>query len=103
MNINYQIMKLGDTRDYYPNYDLMIANARTEEEREYIKEVKKRGSTFAYNMVYVTRQKCGHYEIFQAPVNDIWPLEKNLEKAEEGIERYCTRCICNFKTRKGLL
>lgn len=107
MKINYQIMSekvktndgwCGQEKEAYkPNYDELIKNATCEEEAEYIRKVKERNSTFAFNMVYITKQKCGHYEIFQIPCNEYYTVERNLKFAEEhAVTSKCTRCVCNW-------
>ena len=111
MKINYQIMeeyqKNGDGK-YIPDFDQLIADATCEEEAAYIRDVKERTERylstpgyesmagFAFNMVYVTRQRCGHFEMFQSPMNEHHPLEEVLEQAEEHTKMDCTRCICNW-------
>jgi hypothetical protein len=53
---------------------------------------------FSFNMVYITKQKCGHYEMFQNPLNEYYTLESNLKMAEEHARlSKCTQCICNWK------
>jgi hypothetical protein len=97
--MNYQIMteeqKQGDK--YFPNYDELIKNATCEEEKQYLNEVSKSNIPFAFNMVYVTKQACGHFEIFQTPQNEYYTLEEVTKRAEETAKtRKCTRCICNW-------
>lgn len=97
--VNYQIMTDSQKVDgkYIPVWEALLANATSEEEKVYIQEVQKRGFRFAYNMVYVTKQACGHYEIFQTPQNQYYSLESNLALAEETAkDRKCTRCICKW-------
>jgi hypothetical protein len=96
--INYQVMAApAADGKYYPNYDALIAGASCEEEVKYLNEVKKRNFSFAYNMVYVTRQACGHFEIFQTSQNEHYPLGTILVNAiERATERKCTRCVCKW-------
>ena len=95
--INYQVMAAAADGKYYPDYEALIAGASCEEEVKYIKEVQKSNFAFAYNMVYITRQSCGHFEIFQTPQNEHYPLEYVLDGAIQlATERKCTRCICNW-------
>lgn len=98
MAINYQVMAEDQKRNgkYIPDYEALLRNATEEGEAAYIREVQAMGFGFAYNMVYVTKQACGHYEIFQTPQNDHYPLKENLAQAEEHAKgRKCTRCICS--------
>lgn len=100
MNFNYQIMSENQKKDgkYYPDYDKLIANANCEEEKGYIEQVKKRNFPFAFNMVYITKQKCGHFEIYQTPQNEHYSIEENLSHAKEHAEKSsCSHCICNFR------
>lgn len=115
MKINYQIMDESQKNsygNYMPDFENLIAGATCEEEAEYLKEVKGRFDKwlskpgcekmagFAYNMVYITRQKCGHFEIFQTPCNEYHSLEENLKVAEEHArEMKCTRCISGIGGR----
>lgn len=107
MKINYQIM--GETQKnkrgkYVPDFEKLKQTAITEEERQYIAELLRRYEKceergiyleFAYNMVYITKLKCGHYEIFQCPMNKYYSLEMNLSMAAEYAEKNrCTACIC---------
>lgn len=98
--MNYQIMS-GDQKEegkYYPDYDSLMNNASCETEREYISKVRERNFGFAYNMVYVAKQKCGHFEIFQTPLNQWYTLEDNLRVGKEHTETMkCSHCISNFK------
>lgn len=99
INVNYQIMTDSQKVDgkYIPVWEALIANAASEEEKAYLQEVQKNGIRFAYNMVYVTKQACGHYEIFQTPQNEYYSLERNLTLAKETAkDRKCTRCICKW-------
>ncbi len=97
MNINYQIIAAtADDGKYHPDYDALISAASCEEEAEYINEVKERSFAFSYNMVYVARQACGHFEIFQSPQNEHYPINQVLgSAAEHAAIRKCTHCICN--------
>ena len=108
--INYQIMTNKQGENYIPDYDALIANATCEEEAEYIRSVKEREEQmaakglrtgFAWNMVYVNRQSCGHFEIFQTPFNEYHTLERNMQIAEEHSKERCTRCICGWSWKKG--
>lgn len=97
--MNYQIMTESQKQNgrYIPDYEVLINNATSEEEKQYIETIRKAGIAFAYNMVYVTKQTCGHYEIFQTPQNEYYTLEDKLKQAEEHAKsRKCTRCICKF-------
>lgn len=115
MKINYQIM--GESQKnrcgkYIPDFEKLIAGAACEDEISYIRKVQEQSEKwldkpgcesyagFAYNMVYITRQKCGHFEIFQTPCNEYHSLEENLKVAEEHArEMKCTRCISGIGGR----
>lgn len=109
MKINYQVMSEEQKNEhgkYIPDWETLKAGASCEEEKEYIDSVadfyekigKKKGWEdsvgFAFNMVYVTKQSCGHFEIFQSPQNEYYTLERVLEEAEEHTKSKCSRCIC---------
>lgn len=109
MCINYQIMteeQKNEHGKYIPNWEALIAGATSEEEAEYIKSVQsqneklvrikrwEKSAGFAFNMVYVTKQSCGHYEIFQTPQNEHYTLENVLTEAEKYMKMKCSRCIC---------
>lgn len=106
--INYQIMTeeqvtevkgsiWGSYKKYLPNYDELIKNSTCEEEANKWQEAKERKVTFTFNMVYATKQTCGHWEIFQTPYNEYHTLENNLKQAEQHAkENECTRCICGW-------
>ena len=96
--INYQIMEKSNDGNYYPDYEKLIAGATSKEEAEYIASVKEKAKKmkfgFAWNMVYVTRYTCGHYEIFQTPQNEHYPLAEVLRHAAEYVKtRQCSSCI----------
>ena len=97
--INYQIIsKKNDEGWYMPDYEKLINNAKTVEEKEYINKIKDRNITFAYNMVYITKLKCGHYEIFQTPCNKYHLLNDNLNKATDIVSnQICSDCIINAR------
>lgn len=104
MRYNYLIMddtyKIGE--DYFPGekgIKILIEQAKDSEEIAYIESLEKRPwpLNFAFNMVYVMKQACGHYEIFQTPVHSEAEAEEWLDlMAEEAKTRKCTRCICNW-------
>lgn len=98
--INYQIMteEQKQNNEYYPDYEKLLQNATSEQEKEYIKDIQKQNISFAYNMIYITQLKCGHYEIFQTPCNVYYKLSENIKNAiEHANNNKCTRCICNFQ------
>ena len=105
--INYQIIpatRVDKVGQHIPDWDALIANATCEEEAEYLKEAQKtmHGRGFAYNMIYVTRQKCGHFEIFQTSCNVYYPLDENLKQAREHAEKHsCTACTCGWPKHKN--
>lgn len=94
--VNYQIMpNVEQDGKYIPDYDALLAAASSEQERRYLRRVADHDMRFAYNMVYVTRMMCGHFEIFQTPQNKHYSLEENLARAREHASTSrCTRCIC---------
>lgn len=111
MKVNYQIMDENQKNSYgkyIPDFEKLINEATCEEEvlhihsvQEMFENYKENGYEdfcgFAYNMVYITRQKCGHFEIFQTPQNEYYSVEENLKQAEKhAIESKCTRCTCRF-------
>ena len=104
---NYQIMNnKSENGKYIPNIEELKNNASCLEEIEYLnnveanwKKYKKTGHIdfigFAFNMCYVMRQACGHFEIFQTHVNSETEAMKWLKLMEsEAKTRKCTRCIC---------
>ncbi|MCD8013281.1 MAG: hypothetical protein LUG99_08915 [Lachnospiraceae bacterium] len=109
MKINYQIMTDKQGECYIPDYNALIANATCEEEAEYIQSVEEQQERmaahgfergFRWNMVYVTRQSCGHFEIFQTPCNEYHTLQENLQIAEGHSKERCTKCICGWSWKK---
>lgn len=95
--INYQLMEEAMDGKYYPDYKKLIAGATCKEEVEYIKKVENGNHGFAFNMVYITRQSCGHFEIFQSPQNEYYTLKEVLEQGEQhSKEHKCTKCTCNW-------
>ncbi len=114
MAINFQVMTENQKNEYgkyVPDWEALKAGASCEEEKEYIDRIialdekwisKGRGeyAGFAFNMVYITRQKCGHFEIFQTPCNEHYSLEENLLQAEEHAKKMkCGRCISGIGGR----
>lgn len=112
MRINYQIMgevQRNSFGKYIPDFKKLIDGATCAEEVTYINKVMNRFDEwlnrngfesfagFAFNMVYITKQSCGHFEIFQAPCNEHYSLEDNLKLAEEHMKDRCSKCICNFR------
>lgn len=80
-------------RGYKPNYQQMIEQATTEEERAFIEQLEKRNMHFSFNMVYVIKLECGHYTIHQTPQNEeYYPLKKVLEHAKTYTKSKCSKC-----------
>ena len=108
MAINFQVMTENQKNEYgkyVPDWEALKAGASCEEEKEYIDKIialdekwisKGRGEYVgsAFNMVYITKQSCGHFEIFQSPHNEYHTLEKVLGEAQEHTKSKCSRCIC---------
>lgn len=97
--INYQLMNEDDDGKYTPDYEELIRKAELYDpaQVEYIRSVQEKGTRFTWNMVYITKKNCGHYEIFQTMCNEYYPFEEVIEKALGYAEKSkCTRCICNF-------
>ncbi len=104
--VNFQMMTDGQKNadgKYIPYWDGLIAHASCQEELDYIRRIRwemehGRGfGGFAFNLVYITKQTCGHWEIFQHPCNEHYPLATVLNQAiEHAAENRCTSCVCNF-------
>ena len=78
---------------------LTILKERTynDVERTFLEEQADRLESFewAYNMVYLMQQSCGHYELFQTHVNSEKEALQWLDlMAKEAETRKCTRCTC---------
>ena len=120
-----QILKPSVDGKHYANFDELIRNARDDEEREYLIDIKKREeewkakgyngllSEFAFGLIYTTKMACGHYEIFQHPIYRDYGKEPTEEDVMESIEHMirtvretkrdhmkCTRCTCNWFKRE---
>lgn len=105
-NIQYEIMTDDqlDNGKYVPNFDKLIAEAPNEtianewaDCRDLIERTKDSDfpfGGFAFRMVCVVKQACGHYEIFQHPYHPQYDdiTEVLTDFAEEN--RKCTMCIC---------
>lgn len=114
-----QILKPKKNGQHYPDYDQMIANARDEDERNYLIETKEMHEKwkakgfddgFAFGIVYTRKMACGHYEIFQHPIYEEYgdePTEDDILRSLQDLIKEirmtkrehmkCTRCICNFQ------
>lgn len=113
MKINYQIMEESQRNrfgKYIPDYARLIGNASSKEEADHIRKIRDRDirylatpgnekmAGFVWNMVYVAKQKCGHYEMFQTPQNNYHPLNDILREAQEYAEKMdCSCCICGCR------
>lgn len=106
MEYNYQIMKeKSENGNYIPNMEELKNNASCQEEIEYLNSVeaywKEYAETgypeligFTFNMCYVMRQACGHFEIFQVNVQSEEEAINWLRLMEnESATRKCTRCL----------
>lgn len=114
-----QILKPDENGKHFPDYDQMIANARDEDERNYLIGIKKRNAEwaakgypdegFAFGIIYTSKMACGHYEIFQHPIYCKWgddPTDNDILESIADVvatiketkkdHMKCTRCICNF-------
>ena len=113
MKYNYQIMHTKNEYGHYiPDMQSLKNNASCQEEIKYIEDVEKtweeysrtgheRLIGFTYNMCYVMRQACGHFEIFQTHVSDESNAIEWLKIMEEDSKkRKCTKCICGDLNRK---
>lgn len=100
MNYTYIIMTEDNYYNgrYYPcssGYAVLKKMSRTPEELKYIEQVEKENIGFAYNMIYIMQQSCGHYEVFQTHVTSkieaiAWLKQMKIESSK----RRCTRCTC---------
>ena len=92
--MTYQIMTKTNDRGYWvPDYDELIKHSSCKEEAEKWEKAKEMNADFAFNFVICTKQKCGHWEIFQNPCNEYYPLVKLIASFEEEAKtRECTRC-----------
>jgi hypothetical protein len=96
--INYQVMPENAGGVYLPDYDRLIKDSTCRAEADEWRELKARNCTFAWNMVYCTRMRCGHFEVFQSPQNEHYPLDEVLRQAREHAARSkCTACIINLR------
>ena len=107
--VNYQLMSSAQKNDrgkYIPNWEMLLAAASCQEEVEYIRKVRVNIESgvmdgFTWNLVYLTKQACGHWEIFQSRCNEHYPLAQVLNQAREHADDFrCTRCICRARDRK---
>ena len=108
--LNYQIMSEDNKNNvgrYIPNWEQLLSNASSDEEIAYINSVisnmkewakndfMKDSIGFSFNMVYVMRQACGHFEIFQTHASSQEQAMEWLEiMLKESNIRKCTSCIC---------
>ena len=70
-----------------------------EAERAFIEKQAEHLEKFkwVYNMIYLMKQACGHYEIFQTHVNSEKEALEWLDlMAKEAETRKCTRCTCGW-------
>ena len=63
MNINFQLMKANADRKYVPDFDAMIANAKTCGEVDLLRKAKEGCTGYPFPLIYITRYTCGHYVI----------------------------------------
>ena len=107
-----QIMKNGK---YMPDWEDLISRSADEDERLYLEDVRAgmysyllEGNDdfagFTFNMVYVVKMKCGHYEIFQCPYNTFYSIKESLFHARQHAKKSnCTDCISGFSyNRKSM-
>ena len=79
--------------------NILKEHTHSEEERAFLEKQADRLEAFewAYNMVYLMKQACGHYELFQTHVNgEKEALEWLKMMAKEAQTRKCTRCTCGW-------
>ena len=79
--------------------NLLKERTCSEAERAYIEQNADRlaKTEWAYNMIYLMKQACGHYEIYQTHVsNEKEALDWLDLMAEEAKHRKCTRCTCGW-------
>lgn len=102
-NVNYQILtRKNRAGKYIPDYDALIRDAEGPEEEAYIRSVQKQNEEyerkgypdfagFAFRFVYVVKNSCGHYEMYQDPYTD-GDIASSLETARLVAKEKCTRC-----------
>lgn len=114
MKINYQVMDESQKNaygHYIPDFEKLIEGATCEDEASYINDVKERiqkymsdpglaeYAGFSYRMVYVIKQKCGHFEMFQTSCES-YSVEEILRLAENTANKMeCTKCISGMTRR----
>lgn len=71
--------------DYKPDFKTLFKQAKTREEKEYIKYVMKRDPniTFSFKYQAIVLHDCGHYELLQSPHNDFDKFRNDI----------CTPCV----------
>ena len=94
------------TEDYGAHYilgkrglSILMEHAHSEAERAFLEKQTDGLETFewTYNMVYLMKQACGHYELFQTHVSGEKEALAWLELMQnEAKQRKCTRCSCGW-------
>lgn len=100
-NIPYQIMNQKDSNGKYI-FDRIKMRFETDGVSDGVttflmNDARHSNDRFAYNMVYINKMACGHYELFQTPCNDYYSLEENLLNGYlHSLESECSSCICSL-------
>lgn len=84
------------------DFDTLFQAADSKEAKEYLISNKQRllNRKWAYNLIYLMKQACGHYEVFQSFVRNEHDALLWLERMSfEAQTRKCTSCICNIERR----
>ncbi len=104
-DINYQILeKKNRAGRYIPDYDAFIRDATCDEEAECIRHMQQRDKQdelignpeeagFLYRFVFVVRNACGHYSMYQRPYFGENDIPRCISDAEFIAALDCQRCM----------
>ena len=103
--MNYQIMtntvEMRHGRGYVPDWQVLLDGTESKGERKMLyakmKNYKDRPIAFSFKLIYVSRMRCGHYEIFQSPLPETQLMNRILQIAKAyAYDHKCTRCACKW-------
>ena len=81
-------------------FDVLVKKSESQEAKDYLFANRERllNRNWAFNLIYLMQQACGHYEIFQSFIRNEHEALAWLDKMAGGAQtRKCTACICNIK------
>lgn len=104
--VSFQIGTKGDNGRYRVDWETFLADENVSLcAKEHIKSIryKEEYKDFAFPLILIARQKCGHYEVLEAPYerkSKKWISELLKQTAKYSKTHLCAHCSCLPKKKR---